>query len=563
MELRVVAFLLRYQPYIAAPPELGREISRFLGPSSNLALSEACVYSSTALLDWIWESSCSSIAERLQRWSLNNFLRCDNHYYKWQFAKGMEFVARDGNMDILEWFFKHFQGCVVSVDIVELAAENGHLDVLIYLQEHAVARECYSEAPVNWTGPGHCVCWEGHSLHRACRNGHGHVVRWLLEYRPHGLTVRMKETLIRAALNAGLVGLAQFFLPAARHIADYVNEYSHPQALEVAITSGHLTLNQNSAVVAIRNLAKAGRLDLIKRVPETIPWFDRVLVSGDCLCQWRLAIQEAIRRSDMHMIRWFLKHPIGQALLAEAKMMKYSLGFASAAANTAILQYLNDEDLLADDYEDGLVHAVHNGRLEAVKWLLSHVTNFPKLKQYNLMDVAAKLGYLDILQFFHGSTLSKERGGLRQIRLKGCSTEAMDYAAANGHLEVVQWLHMNRSEGCTTKAMNSAAKEGHLEVVKWLYRNRSEGCTFKALEKAIGHGQLRVACWLRTHYPEHVPAMVGKHICSERALEILLFLHVNHPHVVTMRFCANMKRDDNSGSCLFVSEWMEAHCSDD
>jgi hypothetical protein len=38
------------------------------------------------------------------------------------------------------------------------------------------------------------------------------------------------------------------------------------------------------------------------------------------------------------------------------------------------------------------------------------------------------------------------------------------WAAANGHLEVIEWLHENRSEGCTKRAMDWAAEYGHLEV---------------------------------------------------------------------------------------------------
>lgn len=40
----------------------------------------------------------------------------------------------------------------------------------------------------------------------------------------------------------------------------------------------------------------------------------------------------------------------------------------------------------------------------------------------------------------------------------------MDGAAANGHLEVVRWLHNNRLEGCTTKAMEGAALNGHWKL---------------------------------------------------------------------------------------------------
>ncbi|OWZ24626.1 hypothetical protein PHMEG_000307 [Phytophthora megakarya] len=42
---------------------------------------------------------------------------------------------------------------------------------------------------------------------------------------------------------------------------------------------------------------------------------------------------------------------------------------------------------------------------------------------------------------------------------------AMDGAASSGALEVVKWLHRNRTEGSTTAAMNEAARNGHIRVV--------------------------------------------------------------------------------------------------
>ncbi len=47
----------------------------------------------------------------------------------------------------------------------------------------------------------------------------------------------------------------------------------------------------------------------------------------------------------------------------------------------------------------------------------------------------------------------------------------MNLAAANGHIEVVKWLHENRKEGCTEHAMKWAAQNGHFEVVKFLHKN--------------------------------------------------------------------------------------------
>ena len=44
--------------------------------------------------------------------------------------------------------------------------------------------------------------------------------------------------------------------------------------------------------------------------------------------------------------------------------------------------------------------------------------------------------------------------------------------AENGHLDVVKFLHENRTEGCTKYAMDYASRNGHLDVVKFLRKNR-------------------------------------------------------------------------------------------
>ncbi|KAJ3409650.1 Cullin-4 [Chytridiales sp. JEL 0842] len=105
----------------------------------------------------------------------------------------------------------------------------------------------------------------------------------------------------------------------------------------------------------------------------------------------------------------------------------------------------------------------------------------------NAMDGAAQNGHLDIVIFLH------------QNRSEGCTPSAIDYAAANNHLNVVKWLHDNWWEGCTTRAMNGAAKNGHLNVVKWLAENRNEGCTDDALESARMNGHTQVVEYLEKH----------------------------------------------------------------
>ncbi|KDO19145.1 hypothetical protein SPRG_15712 [Saprolegnia parasitica CBS 223.65] len=53
-----------------------------------------------------------------------------------------------------------------------------------------------------------------------------------------------------------------------------------------------------------------------------------------------------------------------------------------------------------------------------------------------------------------------------------CSQLAMDTAAANGDLEIVQFLHQHRSEGCSRLAFKRAKK--HKAVLAFLKKNRPQ-----------------------------------------------------------------------------------------
>jgi len=48
----------------------------------------------------------------------------------------------------------------------------------------------------------------------------------------------------------------------------------------------------------------------------------------------------------------------------------------------------------------------------------------------------------------------------------------MNWAARINHIEIVKWLHFNRSEGCTKQALKWAKLYHHREVVQWLNENK-------------------------------------------------------------------------------------------
>jgi hypothetical protein len=122
------------------------------------------------------------------------------------------------------------------------------------------------------------------------------------------------------------------------------------------------------------------------------------------------------------------------------------------------------------------------GNRYGLEWLHYHrIRGCTKLA----MNYAACNGHLEIVKWLHYN------------RYEGCNHWAMNFACGNGHLDTVKWLHVNRREGCTKDAMDLAARNGHLDIVKWLYANRKEGCTPTAISWATLYGHLDVLEWLK------------------------------------------------------------------
>ncbi|KAE9011925.1 hypothetical protein PR003_g14271 [Phytophthora rubi] len=142
---------------------------------------------------------------------------------------------------------------------------------------------------------------------------------------------------------------------------------------------------------------------------------------------------------------------------------------------------------------EGVMRAVDGGFLDAVEWMRATFPDTVVPKDIR-MDNAAANGHLEMVKWLHEQSA-------------WCTKQAMNRAAGNGHLEVVKYLDGNRSEGCTTDAMDLAAGNGHLEVVKWLHDNRSEGCTCVAMEDSVANGHLDVASWLRETFSIKVEAV--------------------------------------------------------
>lgn len=118
--------------------------------------------------------------------------------------------------------------------------------------------------------------------------------------------------------------------------------------------------------------------------------------------------------------------------------------FESAFCNLSEVIAEFQQGVRASGYTDGDM-AAQNGHMHIVKHVASVFSD-------QAMVLAAAQGHLDMVKFLHG------------YRKEGATVEAMNLASTCGHLNVVKWLHANRTEGCTTRAMDGAARNAHIHV---------------------------------------------------------------------------------------------------
>ncbi|KAF4039654.1 hypothetical protein GN244_ATG08178 [Phytophthora infestans] len=110
---------------------VGVIIMEFIKFSPSLSLDIACTFDSTVFLDVIWARSNPPLAlvDNVS-WSINNHLRSDPCYYHYQLSKSLQVAAARGNLAVVKWLCCHFSGCTAPPSVVNIAAKNGHLQIL-------------------------------------------------------------------------------------------------------------------------------------------------------------------------------------------------------------------------------------------------------------------------------------------------------------------------------------------------------------------------------------------------------------------------------------------------
>ncbi|TYZ65962.1 hypothetical protein PybrP1_010958 [[Pythium] brassicae (nom. inval.)] len=131
------------------------------------------------------------------------------------------------------------------------------------------------------------------------------------------------------------------------------------------------------------------------------------------------------------------------------------------------------------------------------------------------MTVAAIYGHLDIVRFLH------------ENRTEGCSEDTLSLAAQNLHLDVVKFLREHYPQlQCCSSALDRVAAKGNLELLALLYTcSGNTECTATALTAAAKNGHSDVVAFLLQHQAEGSVSEALTLAALRGHLEVVKLLH--------------------------------------
>lgn len=141
--------------------------------------------------------------------------------------------------------------------------------------------------------------------------------------------------------------------------------------------------------------------------------------------------------------------------------------------------------------------ACKHGALSALKWLTTNMglgtRDFPIRQEQFIVPTLARRQVLPLI-----------------FTVEQWHQWFFEYAASCGHLDIVQWLHANRSDCFTDWATSNAAKAGHLHIIRFLHSKHTDYCCHLTMENAASSGHLDIVQWLHQN--------AG--VCSKYALSV-------------------------------------------
>ncbi|KAE9111253.1 hypothetical protein PF007_g11552 [Phytophthora fragariae] len=589
--LVVVRFLFRNKPELSSLTHVAATVSVFLDASVELPLHKACKLESLPLLNRIWASTVDVEPGQDPSWSVRNLLRTEKpHYLHYQFSKCLLEAINVQSLSLVKWLFEHFPNIPVRQELVASAAGAGAFDILKYFY----ANETTFEETAEWPRD---VEWGGFDALEAAKSGHSDIVKWLYKEVEED---RDDDKMMYYAVASGDVELVRW-LQKEKEISPSCGFHHAAAKGCFEVIRSFLREHTNGTGVLLK-AAEHGHLSIVRWVidrnledddsssdseeevggglmygADDLP-FHITALGGEA----SLSIHVAAVNGHLEVAQ-YLQEQVDSAV-RESDRIKENRRRVRMLRKLSV--YVGSSHQAQPISSETMLHAAKRGLLEVVKWLYSEFGADRRINLFDegthrenetfaatlAMDAAAMNGHLDVVKYLHqvAPTHETEVSRARKRRKTGlenmnvfiggkrfqhasikCTAEAMDGAAANNHLEVVKWLHDNRTEGCTPLGMALAAASGHVEMMEWLHSNCNIGTT-GAMDAAVINGRLDALKWLHKHTSS---------TCSTDAMDIAAFnghfAVVQWLHEHTSAGCTTDAMDNAAGrGHLDIVKWL-------
>ncbi|KAE8889252.1 hypothetical protein PF004_g11965 [Phytophthora fragariae] len=522
--LTSVIVVARSQPGIAELSHVTATLSAFLDRSSSLPLAQACAVGSVALLERVWavsksaETTADPWCQPTNTWRPSQMLWTNRYYYQDQFAKGMIEACKHADVSTVQWLVDHFSSCVVPAQAIEAAAQRGQRGILeLLLKVHGEYKQTSMPGARarGETKPHQVKFWESNALLAAAAGGHGDLVVWMYTDVFNGFYMQNNQEVMDQLACHG-------DMEAVRRL---VADGWQPPRLDFAAVGGDISmvqwlLDQGKDVGkhwALKNAAANGHLEVVKMLVNE----GMVYLDGQAFC-------DAAMHGHLPVVQWLKENNLGWNLAYNA------IELAASHGHLEVVQYLH-EICSASCTHRTIRGAATNGHLHVVQWLHTQFSDDPSVdlyeagtkQQFNttVMDVAAMNGHLHVITYLHEVALAMETVAVSivdpleglvgdSITVPTCTPASIQFAAAGGHLEVLQWLHANywvepsvdvmdvaaSSEGCSAKALEGAASGDHFDVALLLASKCPE------LGSVTEHDFIDncyISSWMEEEYPQH------------------------------------------------------------
>lgn len=420
------------------------------------------------------------------------------------FSDALAHASRHGDLAIVSWLVEEYLPAGRIRFAVEEAARHGHLHVLQWLREHCNDR----------------VVWNGRALSIAAAAGHWEAALWLDDHTP-------------CSMHSQRVFV---FRDAAKHGRLDVMEWICGE--RGGFSARDWIINHSNIVGFVEAAARNGFLEVLKWISERFDWpishgCMTGAVSGGHLevAKWlkrekmlrvvhMSGLLVAVKRGDLPMVSWVIQN------LSIGGHRADLIEMAACHGHLEMVKFLHEE-CRGMEGSCAMAKAAGGGHLDVVQWLHEHrpaersscvAETVIAGNPYQVEEIRAMLGDEEFQDLQDMDDFQDEEFSTRSY------VTAMDLAAANGHMDILQWLHDQRTDVCTIAAMDKAAGAGHLDIVQWLHTHRQEGCSYSAMDNAAAGGHMEVVDWLNLNRNEGCSSFAVAEAAANGHLDMLQYL---------------------------------------